>query len=227
MCSLSFAEGVPGKILSPTHTFIGDVFVKPGKSVSMGEPILMLDTLELENELARYRAKAEIARILAERFSDNYLNEFEFCSDQSLVPASIASCDQLKFLSVSHDCPKDQLVNIRKQAETLQEERHRFLVDNFNVGRATHWDVTRSMKAIDQRGAMRFEAEDTRKKDVAEILKDREKTKAEIVSFETRAEIVENQIKLANIVAPKGGTVRLYVVPGIFVERGDPLFDIN
>jgi multidrug resistance efflux pump len=200
--SLSLADFAPNKIYSPANIFVGNIFVDSGANITAQQPVLILDTSELEEELARYNGRAGLAKISAERLTDAYLNQFV-------------------------TGPLNQLIALRTQDEQNAQRTAEQVQNQYDAGIASQLDTEQATSSTQKASAQRFSAIDTLSKKNVQIVQERAKSAAEINDLQQKIAILQVQIKLSTILSPRAGVLQLNVTTGIFVEKGDVLFEVT
>jgi multidrug resistance efflux pump len=201
---------IPHQIYAPDNVFIGDVLLTSGNEVTAHQPVLRLDTIDLESELARYKCELDLTLISAEKQDDKYLNRFTIClQDDNGQP-----------------CPLNAMLKIHQgiaEARIILED-----VEKVHVLAGTLDEATYHLSQAHTQDALATIQQDLGQiaKKTDEINKQRANNEAKISDLRRKIEITQHQIELRTVPSPGSGKVAIHVVPGIFVEKGDLLFEV-
>jgi multidrug resistance efflux pump len=191
------------RIYSPGDVFVGRIVTRSSDLIGTLQPVLLLDTLDLEWELASYEEKLELANLSTQRVTDDYVTQF-----------------------VTR--PISQLIASRKEAETFAQKifdtTQNFFKAGANVSAA---DVQTAQSHLNKTSAQKFSAIDALAKKNSQIAVERAKNDAEKTELRKKIRIVKTQIERCSILSPGAGTIQLHVAEGIFVEKGDLLFEVT
>ena len=200
----------PNRVYAPDHVFIGEVLVASGDMVKAEQAVLRLDTLDLTSELARYQCELDLENISAQRLDDNYLNRFVLCVQ--------SAADQ--------SCPLNKLLEMRRQAADASVNEGYNVQTYYEAGTKSETDVLQANARTEKRVAAVEQTLDDIDKTTTKIRERRALNEAKIARYRKQIDVVQRQIELCTILAPGNGRVTVPVVPGIFVEKGDLLFEI-
>jgi hypothetical protein len=185
-------------VYSPRGDFIEKIIARPGQRVDVGEPILKLSTLEWDRELQKLGFQIRILDIASERMTDDYVNTYVLG-------------------------PMEAMVNYRK----TNVDNYQFIFDYtwslIGVGDA---EVKQAQTKVDDAKAEMANAVDAleiKKRDIAKQKADKETDRLQLVRS---VELIKNLIKLSTILAPRPGRFELKAFEGVFVEKGDLLFEL-
>jgi multidrug resistance efflux pump len=199
----SLANFTPYQIYSPGNVFVGRILTQSGDATETLQPVLILDTLDLDWELASYEEKLVLANLSSQRLADEYITQFV-------------------------TGPIKQLIESRKEDETFAQSIFDTTQDLFkaglNVGAA---DVKTAESHLNNTSAQKFSAIDALTKKNSHIAAERAKNDAEKTELREKIRIVKTQIHSCSILSPRAGTIQLHVAEGVFVERGDLLFEVK
>lgn len=176
----------------------------------MQQPVLRLDTMDLESELARDKCELDLTFISAEKLDDKYLNRFILClQDDNAQP-----------------CPMNAMLKIHQgiaEARVNFENTEKAYVQGGNLDHATY-----ELSQAHTQEAMATVNQDLDQivKKTEEINKQRATSDAKILDLRRKIEIAQHQIELCTILSPGSGKVVIHVASGIFVEKGDLLFEV-
>lgn len=207
---------IPHKIYSPGNTYIGQVLLKSGDDVTSQQPVLLLDRLDLESELAKRRCELDLARISAERLEDDYVKRFVLCT--SGVPADDPPG--------STACPLNKIEDFRFKVFDAANKFDDWEKSYLEVGNILpmqydlyHADTLKAAAAL-------VKAREELAKVSSQVAEQRTSGDAKISALQKQITIIEEQIALCNIVAPGYGRLVVHVFPEMFVEKGDLLFEV-
>lgn len=193
----------PHKIYAPGNVFIGKILAAPNKPTAAQKPVLLLDTLDLELELAKYEGKLELADLSAQRLADEYVTQFV-------------------------TGPMNQVIGFRGQSEAFAQEVAQIATNKFGAGFPTGApDQQQSLSHLNKTSAQKSLAIDALAKKQEQITVERAKNDAEKTELQKKIAAVNNQIQFCSILSPISGVLRLHVAEGIFVEKGDILFEVQ
>lgn len=184
---------------SPRHAVIDTVLVQDGQPVTAGQPILKLDSLDFERELQKAQFQLKLLDIAAERLTDDYLNDFVYGPMQSMIDF------RSKVM--------DERAAVRDYVAT-------------DVG-SDPAKIADAEAKLDAANAEKLNAVDSlarKKLDVANQKQDKE---AEHAQATQSVGFMQKLIELSTLVAPVTGKVSVRTVAGVFVEKGDLLFEIG
>jgi multidrug resistance efflux pump len=200
----SSANSSPHRIYSPGNVFIGAIIRNSGDPIQSLQPVLNLDTLDLEWELASYEEKLELANLSAERLADDYTTRFV-------------------------TGPMNQAITFRQENETFAEAIFEITRKEFNAGYAdiNAADLDTADSNLHKAIAQKFSAVDALAKKKNQLAMEQAKNDAERLELGEKITIAKTQIERCSILSPSDGTIWLHVAEGMFVEKGDLLFEVT
>jgi len=187
------------QILSPRHATVETVVVQNGQSVLVGQPILKLDSLNFEREQQKAQVHLRLLDIAAERLTDDYLNAFVYGPMQSMI-------------------------TFRSTVVSDRQAMRDDVAGRIGVPQPT---IDGAEAKLDEAKAELSNAVDSLARKKLEIAKQKLDKEAERTQLTQSVQFMQRLIDLSTIVAPVAGKIDLGTVAGVFVERGDLLFEIS
>jgi hypothetical protein len=141
--------------------------------------------------------------VAAERFTDDYLNSYVFGPMQAMV-----------------DLRTKTLNDFKTVAEWLEKQRK-------YVGNVSEQEFKENEAEAKEAIAEEANALDAIEKKKTEIDKEKVDNEVERAQLIKSVELIHNMLRLSILASPRGGKVNVRVVAGVFVEKGDLLFEIG
>jgi multidrug resistance efflux pump len=186
---------------SPANTFVDEIYVSTGQSITTNDKILRLDTSDLEMKKARYEVdRSKLARY-SEQLTPDYTQKFLIAPIDYLLMKYSGSFDNA-----------NRIVD--------------FVHLQVNVGHMLLKDLEKVTANLDDMLALISTASESKEKKTDEITSEQATVAAQLDRYSKMINLVQKQIGEAAIDALADGCVVMHVEAGIFVERGDLLFDV-
>jgi multidrug resistance efflux pump len=199
------------KIFSPDNVYIKDVLVRTGDHVSAQQPVLHLDPLDFESELAKYECDLDLTLISDKKLRDQYLNQFVICLQGSVD---------------NQVCPLNTLLRLKREIFATAINVANDIETAVPGGAAMEADLELATSQVDKQAASVNQTLHQIAKMTDQIREQRALNEAKILSLRRQIEITQHQIELYTIVAPSAGSVAVKIFSDMFVEKGDLLFEI-
>jgi multidrug resistance efflux pump len=200
--SLSARSAEFDRIYSPRDEFVEKLLVGESQIVIAGQPVLKMGSLEVERQLMRYSMQLKILDLTDERLTSEYLDKYVFGPMEALKSF------------------RQSTVGTASASLDWLQGQQRF------SGAVSQQDIQKAEAGEKEQDAELLNSDDSLAKKKLDIEKQKAAAQIERAQLTKTVALMRNLIEISTIVSPSSGRVQFHTVAGVFVEKGDLLFEV-